>query len=442
MRNILLIGAGRSSSFLIKYFLDHARTQEWSLAVGDISLDAAKSKTGDHPFARALAFDITNESQRREEVSKADLVISMLPAHMHLSVARECVSQKKHLTTASYVSGEMQQLHVDAIKNGVALLNECGLDPGIDHMSAMKIINGAKSENKEIISFRSYCGGLVAPESNDNPWGYKFSWNPRNVILAGQGTARFIENEKYRYLPYHRLFSETENITVDGCGTFDGYANRDSLSYRPLYHLEKIPTMLRGTLRQSGYCKAWNVFIQLGLTDDSYVIDDSAHLSYSQLVDAFLPAPQKDSALKSRLAAFMNLPETSDEMKLVEWTGILEDKPIGIDRATPAQALQKLLEEKWKLKESDKDMIVMQHIFEIRNSKGEVNNLKSELVVKGDDSVYTAMAKTVGLPLAIASKLLLNGEIKSRGIMVPVTKEIYEPVLKELEQHGIHFRER
>ncbi len=441
MRNILLIGAGRSSSYLIKYFLDNAQEQDWSLTVADVSLELAQSKTGNHQRSNAIAFDINDEQQRSTEIGKAELVISMLPAHMHALVAEECVRLKKHLATASYVSNEIRNLHVPALKEGIVLLNECGLDPGIDHMSAMKIIDKIKSEGDEITSFKSYTGGLVAPESNDNPWGYKFSWNPRNVILAGQGTAKFIEDGNYRYLPYNRLFTETENITVKGLGTFDGYANRDSLSYKPLYHLEKIPNMLRGTLRQSGFCKAWNIFVQLGLTDDSYVIDNIAHLSYAQLIESFLQPQQKNTSVKSRLAAFMNTDANSDEMKMVEWTGILENVSIGLEHATPAQALQKLLEEKWKLKTEDKDMIVMQHIFEIKNQDNSVRNLKSELVVKGEDSIYTAMSKTVGLPLAIASKLILNGEIKSRGVLVPVTKEIYEPVLKELENYNISFSE-
>lgn len=442
MRNILLIGAGRSSSFLVKYFLDHARSEEWNLTVADVSLEHAQQKTGNHQASRAIAFDINHEEQRRDEVAKADLVISMLPAHMHAAVSLECISQRKHMATASYVSKEMRELHVDALKAGVVLLNECGLDPGIDHMSAMKIIDHIKGKGGEITSFKSYCGGLVAPESNDNPWGYKFSWNPRNVILAGQGTAKFIADGHDRYLPYNRLFSETEQIEVEGYGSFDGYANRDSLSYRPLYHLEKIPTMLRGTLRQSGFCKAWNIFVQLGLTDDSYVVDHSSKLTHRQLVESFLPPAGKEKSLKKRIAALMNIPENAAELHLVEWTGIFEDTPVNADHATPAQILQHLLEKKWKLNEDDKDMIVMQHIFEFHSGGKAPEQLKSALVVKGDDAVYTAMAKTVGLPLAIASKLILSGNIKARGVLVPVTKEIYEPVLAELEKFGLRFNEK
>jgi saccharopine dehydrogenase-like NADP-dependent oxidoreductase len=441
MRNILLIGAGRSSSYLIKYFLDHSAQQQWTLTVADISLESAKQKTGNHNNSRAIAFDINNESQRREEIGKADLVVSLLPAHMHLPVAKECVAQKKHLVTASYITKEMHELHVDAIKGGVILLNECGLDPGLDHMSAMQIIDKVKAEKGEVVSFRSYTGGLVAPESNDNPWGYKFSWNPRNVILAGQGTAKYIEDGKYKYIPYNRLFEQYEVIDVEGLGSFDGYANRDSLSYRKIYGLNNIPTMLRGTLRQHGFCDAWNVFVQLGLTDDSYTIENSEHLTYGQLVEAFLPQYISGSDIKTKVSEFLNSHAGEGSINKIEWTGIFEDKLIGLKNATPAQILQQLLEQKWKLKDGDKDMIVMVHQFKIRNPKSEIRNLKSSLVVKGEDSTYTAMARTVGLPAAIAATHILNGTIKTRGVQVPVQKEIYEPVLKELRDFDIQFKE-
>jgi saccharopine dehydrogenase-like NADP-dependent oxidoreductase len=441
MRNIFLIGAGRSSSSLIKYFLGHSSEENWMLTVGDISLALAKQKTANHKNSRAIAFDINNEGQLSEEINKADLVVSLLPAHMHLPVAKECVLQKKHLVTASYITKEMQELHIDAIKSDVILLNECGLDPGIDHMSAMQIIDREKAAGNEIVSFKSYAGGLVAPESNDNPWGYKFSWNPRNVILAGQGTAKYIQDGKYKYITYNRLFTQTEEIKVDGLGTFDGYANRDSLSYRKIYGLNHIPTMLRGTLRQLDFCKAWNVFVQLGLTDDSYTIEDSEHLTYSHLVEAFLPGNIKGSTLKQKLASFMDTDENSAEIKMVEWAGLFSNNSIGLRNATPAQILQQLLEQKWKLKEGDKDMIVMIHDFQIKNQKSKIINLKSSLVVKGEDSVYTAMAKTVGLPAAIAAKNILNGSIKIRGVQLPVQKEIYTPVLKELQTLGIQFSE-
>ena len=438
MKKILIIGAGKSSSYLIKYLLEHSLKKGWQLTVADMSLELAKQKTVGYPKARAIKLDSNNEIQRKSEIEKSDIVISMLPAFMHYSVASDCILYKKHLVTASYVSKEILSLDAAAKKANVLLLNEMGLDPGIDHMSAMQIIDRIKKTGEEIISFKSYCGGLVAPESNDNPWGYKFSWNPRNVILAGQGTAKFIERGKYKYIPYNRLFKLAEIVKVEGHGKFDAYANRDSLSYRKPYRLQNIPTMLRGTLRMPGYCRAWDAFVKLGLTDDSYIVEQSDSLTYNQLLEAFLPPSNKK--IKARLADFIQEKTNSEVIKKIEWLGLLEDKKIKLANATPAQILQNLLEETWKLKETDKDMVVMQHEFEIK-SKGRNQKIISSLVVIGENQQYTAMAKTVGLPMAIAVKLILENKIKMSGVVIPTIKEMYEPVLKELESFGIKFRE-
>lgn len=439
MKNILVIGAGRSASSLIHYLLTHAVAENWNVTVGDVSLDLVKQKTAGHANARAIQFDINNDQQREEEIKRADIVISMLPAFMHMNVAKDCVRFKKHLATASYVSKEMKELDADAKAAGIILMNEIGLDPGIDHASAMKVIDHIHAQGGELTSFQSFCGGLVAPESNDNPWGYKFSWNPRNVILAGQGTAQFIENGEYKYIPYNRLFTQICPVVVEGFGNFDAYANRDSLSYRKLYNIENIPTMLRGTLRMPGYCKAWNVFVKLGLTDDTYKIEASDSLTYKQLLEAFLP--QGKQSVKEKLIAFMGNEMDADALNKIEWLEIMSDRKIRLKDASPAQILQDLLEEKWLLKENDKDMIVMQHEFEY-SLKGQTKKITSSLVVKGEDQTYTAMAKTVGLPLAIVSKLILQGKIKARGVTIPTTKEIYEPVLAELETLGVTFVEK
>jgi saccharopine dehydrogenase-like NADP-dependent oxidoreductase len=303
------------------------------------------------------------------------------------------------------------------------------------------VIHRLQEQGCELTSFKSYTGGLVAPESNDNPWGYKFSWNPRNVILAGQGTARYIRNGYYKYIPYNRIFTETEKITVDDCGTFDGYANRDSLAYRHHYSIDNIPTLLRGTLRYSGFCRAWDVFVKLGLTDDSYKVEKSETLTYAQLVKAFLPASSRKEKLVDAVAEFCNLPPDGEAMTKVIWTGILSDNPIEVADASPAMILQHLLEKKWKLMPGDKDMIVMQHQFEyLKNDRAE--KLNSSLMVIGDDENFTAMAKTVGLPLGIVARLLMQGKITLSGVHIPVMKEIYEPVLKELSSMGIRFSEK
>lgn len=441
-RNILLIGAGKSSGSLISYFLDHAKEENWELTISDLSIASAAEKLRSSEYGKAIQLDIGDTGQVKSEISKADIVVSLLPAHLHIEVAIECVRQGKNMATASYVSKEMQELHQQAKQKNIILMNECGLDPGIDHMSAMKIIDQLRADSAELISFKSYTGGLLAPESNDNPWGYKFSWNPRNVILAGQGTARYIENRKYKYIPYQRLFSSSEVIKVNGVGEFEGYPNRDSLSYRKIYGIENISTILRGTLREKYFCEAWNVFVQLGLTDDTYPIDDSKNMTYAQLIESFLPISLTKASLVDRLADFSGVDPSGKIMKMIQWTGILSDQVIGLEKATPAQILQHLLEPKWKLQDNDKDRIVMQHIFKFKKTdSNNIYELRSSMVVNGENSKHTAMAKTVGLPLAIVTKMILNKKISRRGVIIPVDEDVYLPVLQELNEYGIKFQE-
>ncbi len=440
MKKILILGAGRSSSSLIRYLLDAAVKNDFTITVADTSIEAVKLKTGNHPRSSAVALDIVNDTLTRSEISKADIVISMLPAFLHPRIAQQCVALKKSMVTASYVSAEMKALDNEAQKAGVILMNESGLDPGIDHASAMAVIDRVKDSGGKIVSFKSYTGGLIAPESDDNPWQYKFTWNPRNVVLAGQGTARYIENGKYTYIPYHKLFTRIEKLKIEGLGDFEGYANRDSLSYRNIYEIEDVSTMIRGTLRKPGYCEAWNVFVQLGITDDSYTVTDSGRMTYRQFIDSFLPRGK--GSIEERLAAYVNTPAKGNIMKMLRWTGIFEESAVILKDATPAQILQALLEEKWKLNENDRDMIVMQHQFEYSHpAQKQIKSLKTSLVVKGDDAVHTAMAKTVGLPMGIVTKLILNGVIKQKGVCIPTVGEIYTPLLKELELSGIRFEE-
>jgi len=439
MKNILILGAGRSSSSLIEYLLKAASEYNYTVTVADTSIELARQKTQNHPRSKAILLDIRDQAATNKEIKETDLVISMLPAFHHPAVAMQCVKYAKHLITASYVSPEMKRLDEDAKKAGIILMNESGLDPGLDHASAMKIIDRIKAEGGKLTLFKSYTGGLIAPESDKNPWGYKFTWNPRNVILAGQGTAKYIENGKYAFIPYHRLFTRTEKIYIDSLGYFEGYANRDSLNYRSIYGIEDAQTILRGTLRKPGYSEAWNVFVQLGMTDDSYIIPDSEKLSIREVVESFLP--QKRGDTKTKLAEYIGIPVDGDIMAKLEWLGLFEDTRLKIKNASPALILQTLLESKWDLKAGDIDMIVMQHQFEYE-LKGALYKLNSSLVVIGEGFVYTAMAKTVGLPVGIITKLILERKIKLTGVQTPTVKEIYEPLLKELETLGIRFKER
>ena len=439
MTKILIIGAGRSTVSLIDYLLNHSSTYDWKITIADVDINLAQQKVANHPNGNAISFNINDEEKRRLIISEHDFVVSMLPAFMHGNVARDCVEFGKHLATASYVSSEMKALDAEAKKKNILLLNECGLDPGIDHASAMKLIDEIKQLGGNISSFKSYCGGLVAPESNDNPWGYKFSWNPRNVILAGQGTAQYLHNGELKFLPYNRLFSQTEIIEIEGYGKFDAYANRDSLSYISVYGLDNIKTMLRGTLRQKGYCKAWDVFVKLGLTDDTSKITDATKFTYTSLVSSFLP--NDNGSLKERLKNFLGEQWFNEIEEQMDYLGLFSNKKIELHEGTPAQLIQSLLEEKWKLKQGDRDMVVMQHLFEYSLPGKDIQKLNSSLVVKGIDDNHTAMALTVGLPLAITIKNFLTNKFRLSGVQIPVTKEIYLPMLKELEENNIVFKE-
>lgn len=440
MSRILIIGAGRSSSSLIDYLLSNAKQHNWHVTIADANKQAVESKISKYKgIASAVEFDVHNVSLREELISGSDLVVSMLPAFMHGDVARDCVRLGKHLATASYVSNDMKELDAEAKNKNLLLLNECGLDPGIDHASAMKVIHELHEKGARITGFKSFCGGLVAPESNDNPWGYKFSWNPRNVILAGQGTAQFIEEGQLKFIPYNRIYTQIETIEVDGYGKFDAYANRDSIGYKEPYGLQEASTMLRGTLRFPGYCKAWNVFVKLGLTDDSYKIKNSDSMTYTDLLQSFLPKGK--AAVKEKLVEFMGKEIDSEVVSKLEYLELFSNKPIKLKEGSPAELLQNLLEEKWLLKHGDKDMIVMQHLFDYELN-GATKKMTSSLVVIGDDEVHTAMAKTVGLPLAITIKNFLTGKFKLYGVQIPIVKEIYEPMLSELETMGITFVEK
>lgn len=442
MRNILIIGAGRSASSLIQYLLNKSEAENLHLTIGDLSLELAQRKTNKHKNATAIAFDIFDETQRNIEIRKADIVISMLPAHMHIEVAKDCIRYKKHMVTASYVSDAMQALDAQAKENNLVFMNEIGLDPGIDHMSAMKIIDEIRDQGGKVILFESFCGGLVAPESDNNLWNYKFTWAPRNVVLAGQGgAAKFIQEGTYKYIPYHKLFRRTEFLEVEGYGRFEGYANRDSLKYRSVYGLDDALTLYRGTIRRVGFSKAWNMFVQLGMTDDSYVVDDSETISYREFVNLFLPYHPTDSVeIKLRLQLGM---EQDDIMwdKLMELDIFNAKKIVGLKNATPAQILEKILTDSWMLEPQDKDMIVMYHKFGYEIN-GVQKQIDSKMVCIGDDQTYTAMAKTVGLPVAMATLQILNGNIKTPGVQLPINREVYSPILKELEQYGVLFNEK
>lgn len=440
MKQILLLGAGKSSSVLIEQLITEAEKEDLKLVVGDQHPANIKQWVSASERLEIIQADASDGSILKPLIHNADLVISMLPAHMHPAVARLCLEEKRHLLTASYVSEEMQQLHHPAVEHDLIFLNEMGVDPGIDHMSAMEVIHRIRAAGGTMTAFESFTGGLLAPESEkDNPWKYKFTWNPRNVVLAGQGTVKFRQEGKYKYIPYHRLFRRTEVIQIPGYGYFEGYANRDSLKYLSAYNLEEVKTIYRGTLRRPGFCRTWNAFVQLGATDDSFIMEDTEEMTYREFINSFLYY-DPIAPVELKLAHYMNWDIDSEEMHRLRWLGIFENKKVGLKNATPARILQKILEDKWTLEKEDKDMMVMWHKFNYRIGE-EDKELHAYLVVKGQDHIRTSMAQTVGLPVALAARLILSNKIKARGVLIPTLREIYEPVLSDLRKLGISFQE-
>lgn len=441
MKKILIIGAGRSSTVLIDYLLQQSVECNWKITVADNNLELAKSKVQNHANGTAIELDIFDVKKRQELIKNHDFVISMLPASMHTEIAEDCVRMGKSMATASYVSDSMKALDKYAKEKNIVLFNEMGLDPGIDHASAMRIIDDIHQKGGKIITFKSYCGGLVAPESNDNPWGYKISWNPRNVVMAGSnGTAEFLSDGKLKLLPYQRLFQEREIITINNF-QFDAYANRNSIQYIEPYKIPEVKNILRGTLRYKNFCKAWNIIVNAGLTDD-YIPIDTANLTYSDWINMFLY--ESDEPVRDKfIFQFFNLGTSNEEiMKMFDYLDFFSHKKIVTPaKGTSAMILQALMEEKLKLKENDKDWVVMYHYFEYELN-GKKYYLESHLDRKGKNSNYTAMAETVGLPLGIVVKNYLLGKISVNGVQIPTIPEIYIPLLNELEQHGIKFEEK
>lgn len=439
MTNILVFGAGKSSSYLIQYLLEHSSKYFWQVTVADADMNAAIQRVGDHHFGTACQLDIHEEVLRHRLINNADLVISLLPPSLHIVVARDCLNLKKNLITASYVSPEIKAMHADVRDAGLLFMNEMGLDPGIDHMSAMKIIDEVEKLGGDIYSFKSYCGGLVAPAYDTNPWHYKISWNPRNIVLAGKAGADYLEAGFEKHISYENLFKDIDRVNVPGLGSLAAYANRDSLSYLDIYGLPRVKTMLRATFRYEDFCKGWHAIVRLGLTEDKETFNASmmTFKDWFAKMTASIPGNNLMEKLKH-----CEVSDTTTVHSLLEWLGLESDEVIGLMiPVTSADILLKRIEEKWAIGEHDKDMIVMHHEFEYGRKQLDAK-LTSTLIVEGVDKTYTAMSKTVGLPMAIFAKMLLTKKIKNLvGVQIPVMKDVYKPVLKELTQYGIEFTE-
>jgi saccharopine dehydrogenase-like NADP-dependent oxidoreductase len=437
MANILLFGAGKSASYLIKYLLQHAAQEANELHVIDLHTDHLAALYPNNTYLHLHDINIVNQQDARHEfIANADIILSLLPPSLHIIVAKDCLHFSKNLITASYLSAEMELLSEEAKSKKILFMCEMGLDPGIDHMSAMEIIHRIEKQNGKLKSFKSHCGGLVSPESDTNPWHYKISWNPRNVVNAGKAGAKFLENSMVKSIPYEQIFENCSSIELPPLGNLAYYANRDSMPYIQLYGLQNIETLMRTTLRYPSFVKAWDVIIAMGLTDETDKLD-TTNLSYKQWVSNKSNIAVSD--VETYIASLCK--GDNDIIQTINFLKITTSDIINLGTCSSADILQSTIEKSWKLEVNDKDMIAMQHEFEYELN-GNMHYLNSSLIVKGDDKVFTAMAKTVGLPMGILARLILKNEIQNLyGLHIPTMPEVYEPVLAELQENGIVFEE-
>lgn len=440
MKSILVLGAGRSCSTLISRLLERSLECGWKVVVGDIDLSVAQQKVSGHERGESFQLSTSDNQERDKRICEADLVMSMVPAFLHASVAKVAISAGVPVVTPSYLNEEMMELDEAAKEAGVLVLNEIGLDPGIDHMSAMKVIDEIKADGGVMKGFESYCGGLVAEESDNNPWHYKISWNPRNIVLAGQGgSATFKDAGRVKLEPPHRVFRRLRAIEVEG-QLYKGYPNRDSLAYEDIYNLPDMETLIRGTLRVDGFCRSWDILVQLGMVRDDAKLVWPKGISWGEWTRSFLPSKTAGMTVSDAInATVISDHETNERL---EWLGLF-DTEVGpeMTEGTPAEIIEALLVKKWALEDGDRDMIVMWHRFEFEKA-GKRYAKTSEFFLEGRGSIYTAMSDTVGLPMAIAAEhMLVGGGFGTVGVQIPVTSNYYDVVLPKLEEFGVVFKE-
>jgi saccharopine dehydrogenase-like NADP-dependent oxidoreductase len=445
VKQILVLGAGQSSPYLISHLLQQAEQEGWFVTVGDLSLDLARRRVADHPRGNAIRFDVEDATLRSAEIQKADVVVNMLaPAFQNL-IAWDCVNQGRHMVSASYREKTVRHLDMDAKRRGVLLLCEMGLDPGIDHMSALRLIRRLRADGGRVTVFRSYGAGLPVPYQPHNPLRYVITWNPRNVVMAGSEGAQYMEDGRIKLVPHHQVFHHTWSVDVEGMGQLEAYPNRDSLSYMQSFGLEKVHTMIRGTLRYPGWSETWAQIVRLGLPNENLRIPGLSERSYRDVVEMFLPLNVTGPRIEQRIARFLNISPTGRIMENLRWLGLLSEERTGCEGSTAAEMMVDLLKKRLPLGPDSKDVVVVVHEAEVEYPQDEgraPQRVTSTLVAESDLPGYTAMSKAVGLPAAIAVRMLLRGELPLTGSYIPTHPSIYEPVLEELDRHRLSFNER
>jgi saccharopine dehydrogenase-like NADP-dependent oxidoreductase len=443
MKNVLILGAGQSSPFLISYMLNQAEKYDWSVTVADYSFDAASAKVNNHPKGEAVQFDVNDEKLRNELIQKSDVVLNLLAPPFQYLIALDCLHHSKPVISASYENERIGDLDNDARKKGILILNEMGLDPGIDHMSAMSLIQKIRDDGGYVTSFVSYGSAVPAPDVKSNPLNYCVTWNARNVVMAAETGAIYMEEGKIKMLPYSQVFNRTWPVEVDGVGTFEAYPNRDSMVYQELFQLDKVKTMVRGTLRYPGWSETWTQIVKLGIPNEFLVIPGLSEMTYRQYTEMFVPLNSNGGNLETRVANFLKISPTGVIIEKLKWLGLFDETVIGGNVKTSTDVMQKILTEKLPLPEGRRDMVILMHKLEAEYPKeNKHKRFISTLVDYGIPDGMTTIAKTVGAPAGIAAKLILLGELKLTGTHIPTHPEIYTKVLTELETLNLRFVEK
>jgi saccharopine dehydrogenase-like NADP-dependent oxidoreductase len=440
VKKVLVLGAGMVSGPLVRYLLDRP---DLDVTVADVEADRASAAVAGSPRGKGLALDVRDRGAVAALVGDCDLVVSLLPPDLHVFVAEHALAAKRHFLTTSYISDAMRALDADVRKAGLTFLNEVGLDPGIDHMSALRIIHGIEGRGGTVTSFHSFCGALPAPEADTNPWGYKFSWSPRGVIVAGRNSARYLEDGEEKTLPGEQLFSRHWLVDVKGFGEFEAYYNRDSLPYIETYGLTGVRDMFRATLRYTGWSYTMQKLADLRYFDLDDL--DPAPATYAALTAALAQVPASGD-LAAAVASALDVDRSSDTVTRMEWLGLFSEEPIPWDELptrSPLDALASRMLAMMPLEKGERDLCIMQHEVVGEYPSGTRETITSTLVAFGEPDGDSAIARTVGLPAAIAATMVLDGRISDRGVLVPVLPSIYVPVLDELAASaGVVFNER
>jgi len=443
MKQILVLGAGLSATYLIEKLLAQSAANNWFITVAEKNLSLAEKAVARHPNGAAIPFDINNAELRATHIKKADIVVNMLPPVFQVMIAADCVHYGRHMISASYQSREMNDLNMDAVRKKVLILTEMGLDPGIDHMMAISLIEEVRERGGKIKAFKSYGGAIPAPDSLTNPLKYFITWNPRNIVMAGEHGAQYLEKGKVKLVPLHGVFQDSWGIDVKGLGVMEVYPNRESMSYRSLFDIQYADTIIRGTIRYPGWCETWSQIVKLGIPNENLTISVTEGMTYRDFVELFIPIEVSGSDLEQRVAYYLGINPTGTIMSNLKWLGLFSEKPLKSNCRTPAEVMIDLVKDKLVVNEGSRDMVVLiNELYAFFEDTQKKEKITQTFIEKGDAEGHTAITRTVGLPLSIGVKLILSGDLTITGCHLPTHRAIYIPTLQALKKEGLVFQKK